>query len=124
MSESYFGGSGNRGMPGDTGRVGVSGSWYYLPSWTRSERPNYAEWYGANGHATADSTSTTMRHSGTVRHSSAGGINGEVEWRRSTGLVDRRAGTDRLGANKAERTSQAVALELGGAKSRRCQLRI
>jgi integrase/recombinase XerD len=47
----------------------------YSPSWRRSERLNYAEWYGANRHATADNTSTTMHHSKTVRHSSASGIN-------------------------------------------------
>ena len=53
----------------------------YLPSWRRSERLNYAEWYGANSHATADSASTTMGYSGTVRHSSARGINGQNERR-------------------------------------------
>jgi hypothetical protein len=48
---------------------------------------NYAEWYGANGHATADSTSTTTRHSGTVRHSSAGGINLQTEQRQSADVT-------------------------------------
>src|ERR1700733_9275888 len=61
----------------------------YSPSWRRSERLNYAEWYGANGYATADSTSTTMRHSGTVRHSSAGGINRKNERYRSASLARR-----------------------------------
>jgi integrase len=53
----------------------------YLPSWRGSERLNYAEWYGANGHATADSASATMGYSGTVRHSLARGINGQNERR-------------------------------------------
>lgn len=44
----------------------------YSHSQRRSERLNYAEWYGANGLATADSTSTTMHHSESVRHSCRG----------------------------------------------------
>ena len=56
----YQGGNRTRFRPNDR----------LLASWRPSERLNYAERYGANGHATANSTSTTMRHSGTVRHSS------------------------------------------------------
>ena len=44
-------------------------------SWKRCEQSDYAEWNGANVHATAESSSTTVHHSKTVRHSSAGGIN-------------------------------------------------
>jgi len=60
----------------------------YLPFWRRSERLNYAEWYGANDHAKDGCTSSTMRHSGTIWHSLAGGINRQAErarrrdWRR------------------------------------------
>ena len=45
-----------------------------LPGGALSDQ-NYAEWNGAAAHATRQPASTTTRHSGTVRHSSAGGIN-------------------------------------------------
>jgi len=41
-------------------------------------------------YARADASVTTMRHTGPVRHSSAGGINGEDESCRSAGLARRR----------------------------------
>src|SRR3984957_1376562 len=60
----------------------------------------------------ADSTSITMRHSGTVRHSSAGGINGEAQSPRSVGLVDGRPRAHRLRTDQAERIAHAAAVEL------------
>ena len=57
------------------------------PSWRRSERPNYAEWNGAAVRAIDDATVTTARHTGPVRHSSAGGIDLPDERRRSASLA-------------------------------------
>jgi integrase/recombinase XerD len=45
-----------------------------LPSWKRCEQSNYAEWNGADAHATADGAATITRHAATARHSSACGI--------------------------------------------------
>src|SRR3954468_13515972 len=86
----------------------------YSPSWRRSEQLNYAEWNGANGHAKADSTSTNVHHSGTIRHSSAHGINSKVERRRADGIPDRRAGAHRLRANQGLGTARLAAVELEG----------
>ena len=52
-----------------------------------SERPDYAEWNGAAVRAIDDATVTTARHTGPVRHSSAGGIDLPDERRRSASLA-------------------------------------
>src|ERR1700689_1418963 len=53
-----------------------------------------------------------MCHSGTVRHSSPGGINGEAQSPRSVGLVDGRPRAHRLRTDQAQRIAHAAAVEL------------
>lgn len=57
------------------------------PSSRRSERPDYAEWNGAALHAIDGASVTTACHTKSVRHSSAGGINGKTQQRRSASLA-------------------------------------
>jgi len=57
--------------------VGGLLSWSASRGWALAERPDYAEWKGTDVHAPADGTTTTVRHSRTIRHSSAVGINGD-----------------------------------------------
>src|SRR5262249_280946 len=84
------------------------------PSSKHCERPDYAEWKGTDVHAPADGTTTPVRHSRTIRHSSAVGINGGSQRARTRGLPPRRNRAPRHPSNQP--AGRIAALELAASR--------